>query len=95
MSLLTPNKLLGPSIVEGPLLGNSISPFPLIIVKLNDNEAYLFSGDKPTESDIVRCNHRMMSNFGLSSDGKLRNLISNLRVVPGESGRDVGGKLKN
>lgn len=94
--LLRPsNKLaVGPCILEDPVLGIPIFPLTHVAAILKDSAPSLFFGDKPTDSDILRCNHRILSNFGLSSDGKLRSLIANLGVVSGESRRDLEKKIE-
>lgn len=53
----------------------------------------VFQGEIPTESDILRCNHRILSNFYFSGVEKLQIFISKLGVVYGDSKRDVANKF--
>lgn len=50
-------------------------------------------GVKPVDSDIARCNHRILSNFDLAVEGKLQNFIAKLGVVVGDSRRRVEDKF--
>ncbi|XP_058759866.1 uncharacterized protein LOC131633166 [Vicia villosa] len=80
--------LVGPSDLDGILPETNFSPSSFVNTVASKKEELLSPDNKPAESDILRCNNRILSNFGSAAEGKLRSLVSKLGVVTGDNKRD-------
>ncbi|XP_058733329.1 uncharacterized protein LOC131604933 [Vicia villosa] len=87
---------------ENGSYGPSVGPKPISSNKVVETEGggstILLSSnknlEKPAESDICRCNQRILLNFDASAESKLQNCIAKLGVVGGDHRREDKGKLE-
>lgn len=71
--------------LEGLTMGNTLpTSVPPVVIH----------GEILADSDILRCIHRILSNFDLSGDDKLQRFITKLGVVYGDLKRDVEKKIE-